>query len=553
MSFARKYARARRMARLDAPKVDSRRVAKNTLVLYFRMLAVMVVGLFTSRIQLEALGVENYGLYQVTMATVGLFAFLNGSLGMASSRFLTVEMGHGRIGRLKRVFSTVLTAHVLAAVVIAVLLETVGMFVLDSKLNIAPERLGAVKWAFHCGVAATALEITQVPYTAVIIARERMAAFAFMAMYDVGIKLLIVYLLFVSPFDRLAFFATLLMLSSCASIAIYRIYCIRHFTESRYRRVFEWDTLKSIFGFMGWQFLSQIVFLLVFQTVTLLNQRYFGPVVVAASAVAAGAYGYVNGFITNFKSAANPQIMKLYAAKSHLEAKALLKETVHYSAFLLLVLGVPICFYAPEVLSLWLGDNVPQYAPDFLRLILAGAFFSNFDYSMFTIICADGRMRDNTLCDLIVYPTAFALIWLSIKIWGIPYTAAIGQCLMSGVLAILVKPFLLRRMANYTLADFLQIFLSPFVALAMCVGATYLVYRFMPRHGICPIAGSAGAVFLNGVVVFSLVASERVQNQIPKFLNQAGPVGAWLAGKVDLYLTGIRRFRSKVGLARVTG
>lgn len=517
------------------------------------MLAVLAVGLFTSRIQLQALGIENYGLYQVAMATVGLFAFLNGALGMASSRFLTVEMGRGTIGRLKRVFSTVLTAHFLAAVVIAVLLETVGIFVLDSKLNIATERLGAVKWAFHCGVVSTALEITQVPYTAVIVARERMSAFAFMAMYDVGIKLLIVYSLFVSPVDRLVFFATLLMLSSFVSIAIYRIYCVRHFTESRYRHVFEWKTLKLIFGFMGWQFLSQIVFLLVFQTVTLLNQRYFGPAVVAASAIAAGAYGYVNGFIANFKAAANPQIMKLYAAKSHLEAKALLKETVHFSAFLLLILGVPICFYASEVLPLWLGDNVPQYAPDFLRLILAGAFFSNFDYSMFTIICADGRMRDNTLCDLVVYPATFALIWLSIKLWRIPYTTAIGQCVMSGVLAILVKPFLLKRMANYTRSDFLQIFLSPFAALSMCVGTTYFIYWLLPRYGIYPIAGSACSAFLNGVVVFSLVASERVQSQIPKFLSRIGPAGTRLAGTVNSYLNGVRRFRSKIGLSRVMG
>ena len=541
------------MARLDAPEVDSRRVAKNTLILYFRMLVVLAVGLFTSRVQLQALGIENYGLYQVAMATVGLFAFLNGSLGMASSRFLTVEMGRGSIGSVKRVFSTVLTAHFLMAVVIVALLETVGMFVLDSKLNIAPERLGAVKWAFHCGVCSTVLGIMQVPYTAVIIARERMSAFAFMAMYDVGIKLLIVYLLFVAPFDRLVVFATLLTLSSCISVSIYRFYCICHFTESRYRRVFEWKTLKAIFGFMGWQFLSQIVFLLVFQTVTLLNQRYFGPAVVAASTVAASAYGQVNGFIANFKAAANPQIMKLYAAKSHAEAKALLKETIHYSAFLLLILGVPIFFYAPEILSLWLGNNVPQYASDFLRLILAGAFFSNFDYSMFTIICADGRMRNNTFCDLVIYSLTFALIWLSIRLWGIPYTTAIGQCLMSVVLAILVKPFLLKRMANYALSDFMEMFLSPVAALSMCVGMTYFMFRIMPRSGIYPIAGSACAVFLNGMVVFSLVASESVQNQVPKFLNRIGPMGVWLAGRANLYLNGVRRFRSKIGLARVTG
>ena len=172
---------------------------------------------------------------------------------------------------------------------------------------------------------------------------------------------------------------------------------------------------------------------------------------------------------------------------------------------------------------------------------------------MFTIICADGRMRDNTLCDLVVYPATFALIWLSIKLWGVPYTTAIGQCVMSGVLAILVKPFLLKRMANYSRSDFLQMFLSPFAALSLCVGTTCLIYWLVPRYGVYPIAGSACAVLLNGMVVFSLVASERVQNQIPKFLGRIGPAGAWLAGVVNSYLDGVRRFRNRIGLSRVTG
>ena len=202
MKYSQRVLFARRLERLGKPTSNAKLVAKNTLVLYVRMLAVMLIGLFTSRIQLQALGIDNYGLYQVAMVTVGMFAFLNGSLGMASSRFLTVEMGHGTIGSLKRVFSTVLVAHFVMGIFIVLLLETVGIFVLETKLNIAPDRIFAVKWAYQCGVLTTFLGVTQVPYSAVIIAHERMSAFAFMTFVDVGVKLFIVYLLFMQLYWR---------------------------------------------------------------------------------------------------------------------------------------------------------------------------------------------------------------------------------------------------------------------------------------------------------------------------------------------------------------
>lgn len=553
MKYATRYKWAKRLTKLGAPKVDAKLVAKNTLVLYFRMLAVMFVGLFTSRIQLQALGVENYGLYGVAMATVGMFAFINGSLSMASSRFLTVEMGKGTIGSVKRVFSTVLSCQFVMACLIALLLETIGLYVLDSKLNIDPGRIFAVKWAFHCGVISTFLGITQVPYGAVIIAHERMSAFAFMTFYDIVIKLLIVYLLFVTPFDRLVTYSTFFLISSCTTIAIYRIYCIVNFSEARYRRVFDKRIIKEISGFIGWQLLSQLVFLAVTQMVTLLNQRYFGPVVVAAATIGAGLFGHINGFINNFKTAANPQIIKLFAAKEFEKSKDLLIETIHYSVFLLLILGVPVAFYAPEILHLWLGDNVPQYAVEFSRVIICAAFFQNFDYSMFTIIYADGRMKYNTYCDLIFYPITFATIWICIKFFGCPFTTAIGQCGMSIVLAMAVKPLLLRFMAGYHLRDFARMFIPAFAALGVCVGANLLIYISMPNNLWWLVPNCALAAFVNGFLLFSFIASSRVQNQLPKLLSRFGAPGKKIAVFSEKYLENVRSIRRALHLERLIG
>lgn len=553
MKYATRYKWAKRLTKLESPKVDSKLVAKNTLVLYFRMLAVMFIGLFTSRVQLQALGVENYGLYGVAMATVAMFAFINGSLSMASSRFLTVEMGKGTIGTVKRVFSTVLTCQFAVACLVVLLLETIGLYVLGTKLNIAPDRVFAVKWAFHCGVASTFLSITQVPYGAVIIAHERMSAFAYMTFYDVAVKLLIVYLLFIAPFDRLITYATLFFLSSCTTIAVYRIYCLLNFTESRFRRVFDRRIFKEISGFIGWQFLSQIAVLSVTQMGTLLNQRYFGPAVVAAATIGAGLYNHVNGFIGNFKAAANPQIIKLYAAGEFDKSKQLLIESVHYSAFLLLILGVPVWFYAPEIFSLWLGDNVPQYAVAFLRMILAWAFFQNFDYSMFIVIYADGRMKYNTYCDLVFYPVTSIAVWFSIKTWGCPYTTAIGQGCMAVALALLVKPMLLHFMSRYSFIDYVRMFVPAFSGLAICVAMDYFLWCVLPHGMMFLVFDCAVVAVVNGWLIFTFVASSKVQGQLPRLFNRFGGVGARLANFVDRYLMAVQALRRRLHLEKWIG
>lgn len=535
--------RCRRAARLEKPQVNAKLVAKNTLVLYFRMLAVMLVGLFTSRIQLQALGVSDYGLYQVAMATVSMFCFLSGSLGMASSRFLTVEMGKGTIGSLKRVFSTVLTVHFILAAVIVLVLETIGLLVLNTKLNIDPSRLAAVKWAYQCGVFTTFLSITQVPYGAAIVAHERMSAFAYMSFYDVGVKLLIVYLLFVSPFDRLVFYATLLALSSCTTIAIYRIYCVRNFTEARYRKIFDKSLMRPIFAFTGWQIASKFAITLATQGLVMVNQRYFGPALVAASTLAGGVNGYLQSFVDNFKMAANPQIIKLFANRQYQEAKGLLSETILFSLFLLLALGMPLCFYSPEALHIWLGDNVPPYAAEFVRIFIIGSVATLFDSSFFTIIYADGRMRTNTLCDIVSFGSMFAVACGMIHFTRNPYSAALALVAAYGIQGLVQKPILLHFVAGYGFKDYARIFVPAAVAIVLTTGVTWGVWSFLRGIYWAVPAGMLAAV-LNAFVLFSFVASRRVQDQAVKMLERFGSVGRPLANCAAWYVGNVNALRA---------
>ena len=513
--------RCERFARMGEPVSDVGRVAKNTVVLYVRMFVVMLVGFFTGRFQLQALGIDNFGLYQVAMATVGLFAFMNGSLSAAASRFLTVEMGKGTVGSLKRVFSTVFFAHLGMGVLVVLLLETVGMFVLDTKLNIPPDHLFAVRWAYQCGVVSTFLGVVMIPYNAAIIAHERMSAFAYMTLYDVGVKLLIVFLLFVSPVDRLVVYATLFLVVSLTTAAVYRFYCVRHFSEARFRRVFDVRLLRPVFSFVGWQTVSQMLALLVGEVLTLLNQRTFGPAVVASAAVASSVNGYVNGFVSNFKVAANPQVVKLFAARQLDESKRLMIETTTYGAFLLLVVGVPVALYAPELLSLWLGRSVPPLACEFVRLVLLTSFFANFGSSMFMVICADGRLKYNVLCDAILFPLTFASVWLALRLWGCPYTTAVGQACMTAAEVLLFKPIVLHFLAGYRLTDFGRMYALPFVALALCMAVDVGGWTVLPRTVKMALPDCAVLVFANAVMLY-LIAPRELRRLVNECVRKVG-------------------------------
>ncbi len=539
--YSRQRLRCAKMAKIGKPNANAGRIAKNTVVLYFRMLAVMFVGLFTSRIQLQALGVTDLGLYNVATGVVAMFVFLNGSLSMASSRFLVVEMGKGTIGSLKRVFSTVFFVHLILAVGFVVILETVGLYFLSTKLNIDPSRISAVKWVFHCAVATTFLSVTQVPYSAVIVAHERMSAFAYMAIYDVVVKLAIAYGLLASSGDRLKLYALLLLLSSFVTISIYRLYCVRNFTEARIRKVFDFKLLAPIFSFAGWHIATQTVIMVLTQGVLMLNQRYFGPALVAALSIAQSVNLHVQGFINNFKTAANPQIIKLYSSGQLEEAKRLLIETVLFSVFILLVLGVPIWFYSTELMTLWLGNNVPQYSPVMVKIILAGAFFSVFDTSLYVILYAAGRIKENMWFNVMFGGSAFVAIYLMIHFTHNPLSSCTVLAIHQVMLGLVAKPILLHIIAKYTLSDFLRMFVPSLKAFLACVSIAAAVRLIVPANVflVVPICGLIA--IMSAVAIFIFAASNAMRLQCLRLSSRLPFVGQFVYMALEIMDNAIAR------------
>ena len=538
-SFAKKKELCRKAAKFEKPEANSKRVAKNTIVLYVRMLAAMAIGLYTGRVTFNALGVTDYGLQSIAGGVIGMITFMMGSLSAASSRFIVVELGRGKPGTLKRVFSTIFFVHLALACIFVVLLETVGLAFLETKLNIDPTRIAAVKWTYHCAVFTMFLSMTQVPYSAAITAHERMSAFAWMTIYDVVVKLAIALGIKNYGGDRLILLATLQALSSLTTIMIYRFYCMRNFTEARVRRVFDKELLKPIFAFAGVHIATQTIIMLKTQGVLIVNQRYFGPTLVAAISIGTVLNQQIEGFISNFKIAANPQIIKLFSAGKFDESRKMLIETTLFSVFLLLLLGVPAWFYSDEVLSIWLGSSRPELSPIIAKIVLAGAFFSLFDTSLYTVLYAAGRIKENMYFNVIGGLLTFGLVVYFVR-WQHAPLASVGVA--AGyfvVLGMVFKPILLHWIAGYTMRDFRRIFIPSFEALLICAGIGLGVRFLMPKRLVWAIPSCVIIAVVNAFAIYFLVAPDAMQRQFCRALAGVPRLGA---GMIKVLSLGNRAF-----------
>ena len=375
---------------------SNKRIAQNTIFLYFRMMFTMVVSLFTSRIILQKLGVDDYGIYQAVGGIVGFLSFVNGALATGSSRFLTFALGENNIEKLKRTFTTTLNVHIILAFFVVVIAETIGLWFLYNKMVIAPERFSAATYVYHLSILTAVFTLTQVPYNASIIAHERMSIYAYMSIVEVSAKLCICYLLSLGNFDKLKFYATLLLIVQVGLMIFYRIYCKRNFEEAHYSLTFDKKIFKEIAAFSGWSMFASTSTALNSQGVLLLLNIFFTPAVVTARAISLQVNMAATQFVNNFRTAVNPQIVKRLAAGDIQGSHKLLLTSTKYSYYLMLCLCLPICLLSYPLLHLWLG-LVPEYATIFLQLIIIQSLFQVFDTSFYTALYAMGRLKENAL------------------------------------------------------------------------------------------------------------------------------------------------------------
>ncbi len=375
-------------------ETNNKRVAKNTLFLYFRMILIMLVTLYTSRVVLAQLGIKDYGIYNVVGGVVTMFAFLNNCMTTSTQRFLTFELGKGNTQRLKDVFAASLNIHIAIAFTIVVLAESIGLWFVNYKLVIPADRLVAANWVFQFAILSFCVNIIQVPYNAVIIAHEKMNVYAYISIVEVMLKLGIVYLLSVSPFDKLIAYAVLIFAVQLLIRAIYQIYCRKNYEESKFRLFWDKGLYQQMSGFAGWNLFGSLAWMLRDQGLNIVLNLFFGPVINAARGVATQVSGAVMNFISNFQVALNPQITKNYANGNIQEMEKLTYLGIKFSYIILFFLAFPLSLNINYVLRLWLVE-VPDYTALFIILIMIDSMVGNlFGVPLMTSLSATGKIRN---------------------------------------------------------------------------------------------------------------------------------------------------------------
>ena len=372
---------------------DNKRIAKNTIYLYIRTFVAMVVALYTSRKILEALGVEDFGIFNVVGGIISLMSFINGSMSVATQRYLTYELGKGAEGQFNKVFNIAVYIHTFIAVIVLIAAETVGVWFVNTQLNIPEARMGAANWVFQATILTTILGILQAPYNAAIVSHEHMHVYAYVGLGETFAKLFIVLGLFYYPFDKLAIWGFALFAIQLCTSLLYRFYCIKKFDNCNLRRnIWDLALAKSMLGFTGWNMFGTIAWTLKDQGASILLNIFGGPAINAARGVSGQVTGAVKGLVGGFQSAVNPQLTKTYAANDLTATCSLLCKSSKFSYFLLLIISIPVILEINFLLDIWLVE-APAYAALFTRIVILEALFDTLGGPMITSLMATGRIK----------------------------------------------------------------------------------------------------------------------------------------------------------------
>lgn len=408
------------------------RIARNTLMLYIRMFVLMLVGLYTSRVVLAALGENDFGIYNVVGGVVAMFTMISGALNSAVQRFITFEMGKGDGAQLNKVYSTAVLIQIILAVMVVALAEPAGLWFIDNRMTIDPSRIPAARWVLQFSLLAFVINLMSVPQMASITAHEKMSAYAVIGLLDGLLRLAVAFLIRHSPIDRLVYYAALMAAVVMIVRAAYGIYCRINFEECRFRPVFDKVLIKEMFSFAGWNFIGVTSGVLREHGGNILVNLFSGPAVNAARGVAVQLNGAVQGFVTNFMTAVNPQITKSYASGEKEYMFSLVRRSSRMSFYLLLLIALPVIFNAEYILGLWLKD-VPAHSALFVQLFLVFALSESMSNPMITAMLATGNIRNYQIVVGGIQLLNLPVSYVCLKLGAIPEVTVIVAIVLSQI------------------------------------------------------------------------------------------------------------------------
>lgn len=444
---------------------DTRRIARNTLMLYFRQILIMAVSLYTVRVVLNVLGAEDYGIYNVVAGVVTMFGFLSGAMATASQRYFSFDLGQGNTEYLKTTFSVTFQIYLLLALVIVFLAETAGLWFVNAKLVIPAERMTAANCIYQAAIVSFLLTLITTPYMASIIAHENMNVYAYVSIVEVVLKLGIVFLLKVLAFDKLIVYGVLLAAVALINTSIYRFYCRKHYAECKAKFVKDVALFKEIVSYSGWNLFGAVVGVVKNQIINILLNLHFGAVVNAARGIASQVNGAVVSFSQNFSTALRPQIIKTYAANKKNETMNLVFRGCKFTFYLMYFFALPLCIEMRTILNLWL-KNPPEYAVTFTQLALIDAVVDSISYPLMTLAQATGKIKlyqgvvgGILLCNL---PVSY----IALK-FGAPAYAVMLVAICITFTAFLVRLVIIKHLAQFSIKDFALKAALPCVVVAL--------------------------------------------------------------------------------------
>lgn len=503
-------------------RADHGRLAKNTVFLYVRLILTLGVSLFTSREVLGILGIEDYGIYSVVAGAITMLSFLNGAMTTGTQRFLSFELGAGRKQELRDVFDAAVLLHLGIALIVLVLAETVGLWLLMEVLTIPTERRAAAHWVFQLALFAFIINIIQVPFVATVIANEKMGLYAHLSILESVVKLISVYILMFTDGDKLIIYG-FLNAASCVLIAlIYRHVCRLRFPECRGSLRINSPKLREMSSFLGWNTFSHVAVAAGVQGVNVLLNVFFGPAINAARGVAMLASDSIKQFASAFQVASAPQITKTFSAGELDEQSRLILFACKSTLFLLLMLALPVVFEAEGVLEIWLRTPPPDSAL-FLRLILLDALICTSANPMYYAIMATGEIRRYQLSSALINLGNFVLSW-GLLANGFPAYTVFCVLMFISILMLCLRLWFLRQKISFSIMGYIRKVIFPGVRVIV-VGAILPILAVMTLDAgllrllltcVASFVGTALAIYLLG-----LDAQERVF------------VRGWIAGRVQ--------------------
>lgn len=450
---------------MESQTVNKRRIAKNTLMLYIRMFIMLAVGLYTSRVVLQALGATDYGIYNIIGGVVVLFSFLNGSLTSATRRFLNFNLGKKDYEAVHKVFCMSMNIYFILAFVIFVLAETIGLWFVETKLNIPPERSYAASWVYQFTIITFIINLLRIPYNASITAYERMDFYAYISLAEVTLKLLVVYFLYTTSYDKLIIYAFLYTLVPFIITIIYKFYCNRKFETTRYKKIWDKDIFLQMFSFSGWSLFGSAANMSAQQGLNILINLFHGVTANTAVGIANQVSSNVYQFISNFQTAFHPQIIKSYAAQETASFYKLICQTSKFSYYMMFILAFPILLTTQTLLTIWLTD-VPEYTSIFCQLILGYLIVEGISTPLWMAVHATGNIKRYqiiiSLCIFLNFPLTYFAFKCNLPI----YTVWIIRIVVN-IITLIIRCFYLKQTLSFPIKIYIKEAIIPILSVTI--------------------------------------------------------------------------------------